>query len=102
MTKEEILEMEEGDQAFAYVVIRLRMYKLTLDKVMLENERTKRGYLVTTVTLFTHSRNGKEHTDCFRMYNDQYLFFMTAMGNAFPDVEVLDCRKIKLGERSKE
>ena len=95
MIKNELLDTEYSELVYRYIVAKLIIFKLTLDKVIVENERTKQGFLTTTFIFYTYSPNGKPHTDSVRVYNTQYKALLDLIYTEYPSVTIIDNRQIE-------
>lgn len=95
MIRSDLLDKEYSELVFRYIVAGLIIYKLTLDKVVVENEFTRKGFLTTTFTFHSLSPNCSPHKDCVRVFNQQYKTLLDFIASEFPNVDIIDLRQIK-------
>ncbi len=95
MIKDEMERIEYSELVYRYVLAKMIIYKMTLDKVVLENEQTRQGFLTTTFTFHSHAPNGRPHFDSVRVFDNQYKWLLDTIKEEYPNIQVLDCRQIK-------
>lgn len=95
MIKDEMERIEYSELVYRYVLAKMIIYKMTLDKVVLENEQTRQGFLTTTFTFYSHALNGRPHFDSVRVFDNQYKWLLDTLREEYPNIQILDCRQIK-------
>lgn len=90
MTNAELKKMERCDVAYLYLLCNLQLYKQKLEKITLYRKRGDKGRYVASVTCYLADYNNNLHTLYFRLYDEQYLWFLCAVQADFPEVEFED------------
>lgn len=90
MTYADLNNQDRSEVAFIYLMCNLNLYKQRIEKITLYRRRNDRGRYVASVTCYLIDFNNNLHTLHFRLYDEQYLFFLCAVQNEFSEVAFED------------
>ena len=90
MTIAELQKEERCEVAYIYMMCNLCLYKQKLEKITLYRKRNDKGQYVASITCYLSDSNNNLHTLYFRLYDEQYLWFCTAVAEDFPKIEFED------------
>lgn len=68
----------------------LRRYKQTIEKVVLYRKHNIHGRLISQITIYTHDKNKTLIPHDFRLYDDDYVWFLNELAEDFPEVPLED------------
>lgn len=90
MTYAELKKEERCEVAYLYMLCNLHLYKQKLEKITLYRKRNDKGRYVASITCYLADSNNNLHTLYFRLYDEQYLWFMCAVAEDFPEIAFED------------
>ncbi len=98
MTYKEIEKEDRCEVAYLYLIAKMRLYREKLEKVTLYRKVNKNGRYVSNITCYISDNTEDIKTLFFRLYDEEYLWFLCAVQEDFPEVafEDLTPEKYKL------
>ena len=90
MRYEEVQKMEREQIAYHLLMFRMTLYKEKLDKVTLYRKKNAKGRLISNIICYMTDNNGNLHSERYRLFDDEYLWFTCALNQDFPAVEFED------------
>lgn len=86
----EVQKMERNKVAYNILLCKLAFYKEQLERVTLVRKHNERGTLISCIVCYLTDKGGTMHTEKYRLYNDDYLWFITALEQDFPEIPFED------------
>lgn len=86
----EAKKMERNEVAYNLLLCKMIIYKEQLEKVTLYRRHNKNGRLLADVVCYLTDNSGNTHVEKFRLYDDEYLWILTAFEQDFPEVDFED------------
>ena len=86
----EVKKMEQQEVVYHLLLFKLVMYKEQLEKVTLFRKKNAKGRLISSVTCYLSDCNGNTHMEHYRLYDNEYLWFVCALQQDFPDLDFKD------------
>lgn len=90
MRKAEVAKMERQELAYTMLICKMTLYKESLEKVALIRKKNTKGRYFSLITCYLTDVSGNIHAEKFRLYDEEYLWFLCAIQEDFEDVEVID------------
>lgn len=76
--------------AYLYLISKVRLYNEKLEKVTLFRKPNSYGRYVSNITCYISDSGNNIKTLFFRLYDEEYLWFMCAVAEDFPEVAFED------------
>lgn len=86
----EIEKMDRCDVAYLLTISGMRLYKRTIEKITLYRKPNNKGRYVSSIGIYTSDPGNNTHTLFFRLYDDEYIWFLNAITHDFPEVQLED------------
>ena len=90
MTYKEIEKENRCEVAYLFLISKIRLYKEKLEKVTLFRKLNSYGRYVSNITCYISDTSNNIKTLFFRLYDAEYLWFMCAVQEDFPEVAFED------------
>lgn len=86
MTYAELKKEDRCEVAYIYLMCNLNLYRQRLEKITLFRKVSDAGRYVSSITCYLADSKNNLHTLYFRLYDEEYLWFICAVQNDFPDI----------------
>lgn len=90
MTFAELKQADRVEVSYMYLLCNLSLYKQRLEKITLYRKKNDKGRLVSSVTCYLLDNSNNIHTLYFRLYDEDYLWFCSAVAEDFPKTTLED------------
>ncbi len=90
LTYKETEKMELSEIAHMYLISNLRLFNQHLEKMTLYRNKNRSGQIVSSITCYLAGKGKNFHTLYFRLYDDDYLWFLNSVSREFPNVTFID------------
>ena len=90
ITYKESENMELSEIAYLYLISNLRLFNQHLEKMTLYRNKNRSGQIVSSITCYLAGKGKNFHTLYFRLYDDDYLWFLNSIAHDFPNVNLID------------
>ena len=95
MDYKELETMDRCDVAYIYAISSMRLYSRKIEKVTLYRKPNNKGRYVSTIGIYFSDSSDNTHTQYFKLYDDEYIWFLNAISNDFPTVPLEDLTEEK-------
>lgn len=86
----EIKDKQRCEIAYLYLLCNLQLFKQRVEKITLYRKKNDKGRYVSSITCYLADKENNLHTIFFRLYDDDYLWFLCAVQEDFSDTEFED------------
>ncbi len=86
----EVNQLEREQIAYHCLLFRLALYKESLEKITLFRTKNRKGRLMSTIACYVTDCNNNHRCEKYRLYDEEYLFFLCSAEHDFPDVPFVD------------
>ena len=83
-------KLDRWEIAHLYVTSCMKMYHQTLSRVTITRSRNKKGRALTGVCCYLLDTRNNTHSLFFRLFDDEYIWFLNRLSREYPDVDVMD------------
>ena len=90
MTYAEMKKMDRAEVTFIFMMSKMIIYREKINRVTLLRQPNGKGRLVSSIVVYLTDKNQNLHQLNFRLYDEQYLWFMCALAEDFPHVKFED------------
>ena len=90
MNLSELNQLEPYQKIYSLIISKCSVYQEQLQKLTLYRKHTASGRLVSIITVYLIDRNNCIHSNAFKLWDDDYLWLITALEQDFPDAEMID------------
>lgn len=95
MTNQELKKLDRAEVAYLYLISKMRLYSEALEKITMCRMPNKRNILVSNICCHVKDRNERTSTLFFRLPDEQYLWFLCAVTEDFPETPFEDLTEPK-------
>lgn len=86
----EIEKMDRCDVAYLYAISSMRLYRRTIEKMTLYRKPNNKGRYIANISIYFSDPANNTHTQYFKLYDDEYIWFLNAIAQDFPEVHLED------------
>jgi len=99
MTFTELKKTDRCEVAYLSMLCNLVRFKQRIDKITLYRKRNEKGRYVANITCYLCDIYNNIHPFYVRLFDEEYLWFLCAVADDFPEVELEDltAEKDKVG-----
>ena len=90
MNLTELNQLEQYQKIYSLILVKCSVYQEQLQKLTLYRKHMASGRLVSIITVYLIDRNNCIHSDAFKLWDDGYLWLITALEQDFPNAEMID------------
>ncbi len=90
MRKADIEKMTAPERAYTLLLLKMATYREQIEKVTLHRKKNNRGRLVSSIMCDLVDCERNTYVERFRLMDDDYLWFMCALQEDFPNVAFED------------
>lgn len=83
-------KLTHPEVCYGFLCYKMRLFKEKMDKVTLYRKHNSRGRLISQITVYLHDTSHNLHSIVFRLYDDDYLWLISAITEDFPEVAFQD------------
>lgn len=95
MTYVELSRMSRCEVARLYILSQMRIFNQKLVSITLYRHHSEREQLISNITCHLLDRKGNVHPRTFKLYDEEYLWFLNSISLEFPDVSFQDLTEEK-------
>lgn len=86
----ELEKLDRCDVAYLFAITSMRLYRRTIEKITLFRKANNKGRSVTSITVYYSDPANNTHTQFFKLYDDEYMWFLNRFSHDFPEVSLED------------
>ncbi len=90
MRLSEVKKMNRSEVAYMLLLARIVHQNFTVDGATINKFRNAHGNLVTDISFSLSKSSGYSYLERIRLYDDDYIWFLSALALDFPDIEITD------------
>lgn len=91
----EVEKMDRCDAAYLFTICSMRLYRRTIEKVTLYGKSNAKGRYVASIGIYFSDPSNNTHTLCFKLYDEEYIWFLNSLAHDFPEVPLEDLTEKK-------
>ena len=91
----EVKKMERSQIAYTLLLCRILIQNFIIESVSLTHFHNQHGNRVTDISFNLVKKNGYSYLERIRLYDDDYIWFLSALALDFPKLKVIDKTKEK-------
>lgn len=88
--KFEIDRLNHTEACYLYLLAKIKLYRLTLDKITLYRTHNKDNRLVSTIICYMRDKKDGVKIETFYLYDSDYMWFINEFPEDFPDIDIVD------------
>ena len=89
----EVKKMNRSQIAYTLLLCRIIHQQFTIESATLNRFRNLHGNLVTDISFSLIKKNGYSYLERIRLYDDDYIWFLSALALDFPELQLTDKTK---------